>query len=391
MTGDPPRHLSLVSHTNVGKTTLVRTLLRQRHRRGRGPAARHRRGREARADRHAARATRLRLWDTPGFGDSARLLKRLRASGEPDRLVPHPGVGPLHRPAFLLQPAGDPQCDASESDVVLYLVNAAEEPAAAGYVENGAARSSAGSASRWCVLLNQMGPRARREAEAVEEAALEPAPRRPSRVDARAIGARCLRALLGAGGPAARRRRRCARRGRSARRSSGCARAWRARNLAAFDAAMRSIAMPARRAPPSTVKRGRARASARSARRWFASLVRDGDKPDPVTERAMNMLARRLDQAVRENTDRLIALHGFVGSRARWGSRATRRPVQGGPAAGCRRLRRGGRHRERRARRPRRGPCLGRAHRRRGRAHRRHPRRARRARRGARVQPGARR
>ena len=71
--------LSLVSHTNAGKTTLARTLL----------------GRDIGEVRDAPHVTEfadvftmletpqgetLRLWDTPGFGDSVRLAKRLRAA-----------------------------------------------------------------------------------------------------------------------------------------------------------------------------------------------------------------------------------------------------------------------------------------------------------------------
>ena len=68
--------LSLVSHTNVGKTTLARTLL------GRDIG-------EVRDEPHVTLAAerhtliespagdRLQLWDTPGFGDSVRLAKRL--------------------------------------------------------------------------------------------------------------------------------------------------------------------------------------------------------------------------------------------------------------------------------------------------------------------------
>ena len=74
--------LSLVSHTNAGKTTLARTLL----------------GRDVGLVRDAPHVTefadvftmletgageRLLLWDTPGFGDSLRLVKRLRAWGNP--------------------------------------------------------------------------------------------------------------------------------------------------------------------------------------------------------------------------------------------------------------------------------------------------------------------
>src|SRR3954471_798860 len=74
--------LSLVSHTNAGKTTLARTLL----------------GRDVGEVRDAAHVTaeasrfvlvetpmgdRVELWDTPGFGDSARLARRLAQQGNP--------------------------------------------------------------------------------------------------------------------------------------------------------------------------------------------------------------------------------------------------------------------------------------------------------------------
>ena len=125
--------LSLVSHTNVGKTTLARTLLR----RDIG---------EVRDQAHVtdlAEAQRLidtpqgdvlLLWDTPGFGDSARLLKRLRNSANPlgwlltqvwDRIV--------DRPFYSSQQAIRAARD--QSDVILYLVSAAEDPASAGYVD----------------------------------------------------------------------------------------------------------------------------------------------------------------------------------------------------------------------------------------------------------------
>ena len=73
---------ALVSHTNNGKTTLARTLV----------------GMDVGEVRDAAHVTqisegyplletlegdRLVLWDTPGFGDSVRLLKRLSMVGNP--------------------------------------------------------------------------------------------------------------------------------------------------------------------------------------------------------------------------------------------------------------------------------------------------------------------
>ena len=68
--------LSLISHTNAGKTTLARTLL----------AADVGEVRDAphvttRAEMftliESAAGDQLLLWDTPGFGDSARLARRL--------------------------------------------------------------------------------------------------------------------------------------------------------------------------------------------------------------------------------------------------------------------------------------------------------------------------
>ena len=123
--------LSLISHTNVGKTTLARTLLR----RDVG---------EVRDQAHVTEAStayeliqvdgdRLVLWDTPGFGDSARLMKLLRRQRSPvgwlllqvwDRVV--------DRPLFCSREAAQNVRD--KADVVLYLVNASESPQDAGYV-----------------------------------------------------------------------------------------------------------------------------------------------------------------------------------------------------------------------------------------------------------------
>ena len=118
--------LSLVSHTNVGKTTLARTMLEPQCRRGEGRAARHRQRRSLRAARDA-RGRRPALWDTPGFGDSARLADRLQKSERPigwfvsqvwDRFT--------DRALWSSQQAV--RNAREEADVVLYLVNAAEDP-----------------------------------------------------------------------------------------------------------------------------------------------------------------------------------------------------------------------------------------------------------------------
>ena len=157
--------LSLVSHTNVGKTTLARTLL----------------GRDIGEVRDAPHVTALSephemitspagyvltLWDTPGFGDSIRLAKRLRQRSNP--------IG------WFVAEIWDRWRDQSswssqqviknvrdQSDVVLYLVNASENPADAAYV------LAEMEILSWIekpvlVLLNQMGeprPMAVEEAE----------------------------------------------------------------------------------------------------------------------------------------------------------------------------------------------------------------------------------
>ena len=74
--------LSLVSHTNAGKTTLARTLL------GRDVGeVRDEAHVTEQAESHALvdspAGDRLLLWDTPGFGDSQRLASRLLAAGSP--------------------------------------------------------------------------------------------------------------------------------------------------------------------------------------------------------------------------------------------------------------------------------------------------------------------
>ncbi len=108
------------------------------------------------------------LWDTPGFGDSARLAQRLRQQGNPvgwflsqvwDRF--------RDRPFWLTQKAVRNVRD--QADVVLYLVNASEEPGDAGYLAPELA------VLEWIgkpviVLLNQTGPPRARADELADEA-----------------------------------------------------------------------------------------------------------------------------------------------------------------------------------------------------------------------------
>jgi hypothetical protein len=123
--------ISLLAHTNVGKTTLARTLLGSDVGEVRDAAhvTEFAEGHELiTADGHA-----LWLWDTPGFGDSLRLARRLEANAQPvlgflretwDRLA--------DRPFWCSQQALKNARE--EADVVLYLVSAAESPAHAGYL-----------------------------------------------------------------------------------------------------------------------------------------------------------------------------------------------------------------------------------------------------------------
>ncbi len=305
-------NLSLVSHTNVGKTTLMRTLIR----RDIGEIADRAHVTE-RSEGHALVETPegdvLRLWDTPGFGDSARLLKRLRASGNPiGWLLTQVWDRFTDRPFFSSQQAIRNVRD--ESDVVLYLVNAAEDPASAGYVE-AELRILAWIGKPVLLLLNQMGPARARSAESADEAAWSG--HLASFVQARdAIGldafARCWvqeDRLLAAVGPMLPEAKRNA--------MTGLRRAWQARNLEVFGASMHALAaqLAAAAADREVLAPGASGAAglARKASRWLASLASDGEKPDPTAERGMNALAQRLDAQVRDSTDRLIELHGLSG------------------------------------------------------------------------------
>ena len=147
--------LALISHTNNGKTTLARTLL----------------GKDIGEVRDAAHVTLLSemhpllttplgdsllLWDTPGFGDSVRLLRRLGMADNPIGWFLREVLDRLRdRPFWLSQQALRTARDAA--DVVLYLVNSAESPDDAGYLA--AEMKILGWLGKpVVVLLNQMGP-----------------------------------------------------------------------------------------------------------------------------------------------------------------------------------------------------------------------------------------
>jgi len=150
-----PIQLALISHTNNGKTTLARTLI----------------GVDIGEVRDAAHVTifseshtllettqgdRLLLWDTPGFGDSVRLLKRLAQAGNPIGWFLREVVDRHRDRAFWLSQQAL-RAARDEADVVLYLVNSAEHPNDTGYLP------AEMKILEWLgkpvlVLLNQMGP-----------------------------------------------------------------------------------------------------------------------------------------------------------------------------------------------------------------------------------------
>lgn len=281
--------LSLVSHTNVGKTTLARTLL------GRDIG-------EVRdaphvtefAEMHELLATpegdRLELWDTPGFGDSVRLLRRLQGSGTPigwflaqvwdrwrDRAFWHSQQAVRHV--------------RDTSDVVLYLVNAAESPAAAGYVAP-ELQILGWIGKPVIVLLNQLGAPRGDDAAEVERwrrhLAPHPLVRAVLPLDA---FARCwvqegvlLAAVADALGGDARMQRLHA--------------AWQARAEARFDAAIAELAASLARVAATTVPL--------AGSGWL------GRRDDAAA--AQQALAEALDAEVRASTGRLLALHGIDGA-----------------------------------------------------------------------------
>lgn len=146
---------ALVSHTNNGKTTLARTLIGVDVGEVRD-AAHVTVLSEAHVLQTSAAGDRLLLWDTPGFGDSVRLLKRLASSGNPIGWFMREVFDRYRdRPFWLSQQALRAAKDAA--DVVLYLVNSSEDPRDAGYL------APEMKILEWLgkpvvVLLNQLGP-----------------------------------------------------------------------------------------------------------------------------------------------------------------------------------------------------------------------------------------
>lgn len=298
-------NFSLVSHTNAGKTTLVRTLI----------------GQDVGEVRDAAHVTdmatghvllqagddMLMLWDTPGFGDTARLLRRLKQSGNPigwmltqiwDRF--------RDRPLWSSQQAVRNVRD--HADVILYMVNASEDPVDAGYV------ALEMEILEWVgkpvvLLLNQMGPpggdAAAEEQRWHRHLSASPVVRGVLTLDA---FARCWvqeGRLLETVGPLLDLNRRAA--------LDRLAGAWEAKNLDRFRIAMHILAVQLAAAAAD-----REQLPAQGWQDKAGALLRAIRKEEsPDAARAMGKLTERLTAGTRLSTEQLIEAHRLAGKAAR--------------------------------------------------------------------------
>ncbi|MFO0453004.1 MAG: DUF3482 domain-containing protein [Pseudomonadota bacterium] len=300
-------HVALVSHTNAGKTTLARTWLE----RDVGEVADRAHVTDFANSYVALESSAgdaLVLWDTPGFGDSVRLLRRLRGPANPlgwflsavwDRWT--------DRPFWSSQQALRAARDSA--DLVLYVASAAEDPHSAAYVEPEL------EILDWlgkpvCVVLNQLG-----EAGATDPAAdvrrwrerLERAPVRV--VDVLPLDAftRCwvqehvLLARLAPHVPAPRR--------------AAWTRllvAWRERRLDTFERSMRVLGGQLAALAHDRERLGDPGLQER-ARAWLGRLGAGAAAESPEELAARDALAGRLDARGRAATDELVRRHGLDG------------------------------------------------------------------------------
>ncbi len=299
--------LSLISHTNAGKTTLARTLLSE-------SVGEVRDGAHVTLQATAyplietSSGERLLLWDTPGFGDSARLARRLRQQGNPIGWFMSQVWDRFSDQTFWLNQLAV-RNTRDQADVVLYLVNAAEEPDDAGYL------APELSVLEWIgkpviVLLNQTGPRKPRadeeQAEGRWRARLQQWSQVKSVLTLDAF-ARCwvqefelfdaIDAVLAP-----------AQRGAFALLST----AWRARRMEQFSQAMRSLAMPLARAACDHEPLAATRVRERAMR--LAGFVRGREGGTQTA--AMAMMAARLEAGLQDSMQQLIAIHGLEGKAA---------------------------------------------------------------------------
>lgn len=299
--------LSLISHTNAGKTTLARTLLAQSVGEVRD-AAHVTIQSTAYPLIESPQGDQLVLWDTPGFGDSARLAKRLRQHGNPIGWFMSQVWDRFRDQAFWLNQLAV-RNTREQADVVLYLVNAAEEPGDAGYL------GPELSVLEWIgkpviVLLNQTGARRPREEEQREEARWRSLLRQWPQVKAVLTldaFARCwvqefalFDSVIAVLGPVQR---------------SAFARlslSWRARRMAQFDQSMRVLTVPLAHA--ACDHEPLAPTGLREKVMRVTGMVRG--KEGPAQAAAMAAMATRLASGLKDSMQQLIAIHGLEGKAA---------------------------------------------------------------------------
>lgn len=299
--------LSLVSHTNVGKTTLARSLLRRDIGEVRD---------EAHVTQSAEQHTliespagdRLQLWDTPGFGDSVRLARRLAQAGNPIGWFMSEVWDRFRDRAFWSSQRAVRNV-LEQADAVLYLVNASESPQDAGYLK-AELQVLELIGKPVVVLLNQLGRPQPPQAEAAElqrwREHLRPfaGVREVLALDAFARcwvqEGRLLQAVAGVLAP---------------ERQAAFERlhaAWDARGRATWSAAMGVLAERLSRAALDRETLPEAGWSGRLRQMGAALGLRREGAATP-RELAMQALAERLDADIRASTDRLIQLHGLDG------------------------------------------------------------------------------
>lgn len=299
--------LSLLSHTNVGKTTLARTLLRQDI----GEVGDRAHVTEV-AESHVLIETPagdcLLLWDTPGFGDSTRVLKRLQQGEKPiGWFLSHVWDRFADRPFWCSQQA---MHNAREiSDVILYVVNAGEQPSSVGYID-AEMRILGWIGKPVILLLNQLGPpRDARQSQAdvaqwQSHIAQFPWVEMVLPFDA---FARCwvqegtllahVQRLLSAERQAAFERLR---------------ESWRERNLGVFRESMQALAEQVAAAAADSEPLEELDIQ-RKARAWLGAVATGVEQSDARLDRAQVDLAARLDERIRATTQKLVQLHGLSG------------------------------------------------------------------------------
>jgi len=302
--------LSLVSHTNVGKTTLARTLLR----RDVGEVRDEAHVTQA-AERHllieSAGGHRLELWDTPGFGDSTRLARRLAKAGNPIGWFMSEVWDRLRDRAFWSSQRAVRHVF-EEADVVLYLVNASEAPADAAYLD-AELQVLTLLGKPVAVLLNQLGAPRGPAADAAELSAWR----------ARVSNAPCVRDVLPLDAFARcwvqetqllQRLAPCLPPARQPAFAELCA-AWQARSVAVWQASLRALARHLAAAALDVQPLPDAGWAGRFKQAGAALGLRSAANASPrrAAERA---LAERLAASIRASTDELIALHGLTGRAA---------------------------------------------------------------------------